>query len=210
MTTVRRYEQRLRAESAVETRRRILDSFADQLRAAPTEPVSLDQVAKRARVARSTIYTVFGSRTRLFDAFVDDLWARTGLGSLTAAVQNPDARLHLRNGIATAARMFAADLSIYRVLFSLGRLDPEAVGGAIAKIEDDRAGGMGHLARRLQEDRLLRSDVSVEQATDLLWVFCSFESFDALYSVRGLSLEAAVELIITMAERSLLDESADS
>lgn len=208
MTTVRKYEQRLRAESAEETRRRILDAFADQLREAPTEPVSLDHVAKRARVARSTIYTVFGSRAGLFDAFVDDLWARTGLDSLTEAVQNPDARLHMRDGITTAARMYAADLSIYRVLFSLGHLDPEAVGGAIAKIEDERAGGMAHLARRLQEDGLLRSDVSVEQATDMLWVFCSFESFDALYSVRGLSLEVAVELIVTMAERSLVDQFA--
>src|SRR3954452_23953805 len=102
--TVRRYEQRLRAENAEETRRRILDAFAEQLGRAPTEPVSLDQVARRARVARSTIYTAFGSRAGLFDAFVDDLWSRTGLASLTAAVDTPDAHAHLRGGIAAAAR----------------------------------------------------------------------------------------------------------
>ena len=204
VVTVRKYEQRIRAENAEETRRRILDAFADQLREAPTEPVSLDQVAKRARVARSTIYTGFGSRAGLFDAFIEDLWSRTGLSDLTAAVANPDARLHLRNGITAAARMYANDLSVYRVLFSLGRLDPDAVGGALVKMEEERAGGMAYLARRMSETGILRVDVSVEQAADMLWVFCSFEAFDTLYSVRGLSFDASVDLLVTMAERSLL------
>ena len=74
----RKYEQQLRAESAEETRRRILDAVARRLREAPTEPVSLDQVAKLARVARSTIYLIFGSRAGLFDAFTEDLADRTG------------------------------------------------------------------------------------------------------------------------------------
>ena len=32
-----------------------------------------------AKVALSTIYQAFGSRADLFDAFIEDLWARTGL-----------------------------------------------------------------------------------------------------------------------------------
>jgi AcrR family transcriptional regulator len=209
VVTVRKYEQRLRAENAEETRRRILDAFAERLRQAPTEPVSLDQVAKHARVARSTIYTAFGSRAGLFDAFVDDLWARTGVGSLTAAVGNPDARLHLHGGIRAATRMYANDLAIYRALFSLGHLDPDAVGGALKKMEAERAGGMAYVAHRLHEDGRLRPDVTVDQAADMLWVLCSFEAFDALYTTRGLSLEASIRLLITMAERSLLADPAD-
>src|SRR5690242_4104184 len=97
--SARRYEQRLRAETAEATRRRVLDAVASELRSAPTEPVSLDRVARRARVARSTIYLVFGSRAGLFDAFAEDLWARSGLADLTRAVEHPDAREHLRGGI---------------------------------------------------------------------------------------------------------------
>ena len=38
----RKYEQKLRAESADETRRRILDAVLEQFSAAPTERVSVD------------------------------------------------------------------------------------------------------------------------------------------------------------------------
>jgi AcrR family transcriptional regulator len=201
--TSRPYEQRLRAEQAEETRQRILDAVDRCLRESPTEPVSLERVARLARVARSTIYLVFGSRAGLFDAFADDLWARTGLPALTAAVALPDAREHLRGGVAAASQMFASDREIYRVLHSMARLDPDAVGGAVDKMDAERRGGMAHLARRLAEQGVLRDDVSVEQAEDMLWVLCSFETFDLLYTGRDLGVDEAVDVIVTMIERSL-------
>ena len=74
----RRYEQRLRAEAAEETRRRILDALYDRLREAPADPVSVDEVARIARVARSTVYLVFGSRSGLFDALTEHLFQGAG------------------------------------------------------------------------------------------------------------------------------------
>jgi AcrR family transcriptional regulator len=199
----RRYTQTLRAESADATRRRILDAVRQRLRDTPTEPVSLDQVARIAGVARSTIYLAFGSRAGLFDAFVEDLWERTGLAELTAAVAHPDARAHLRGGIAAASRMYAADRDIYRVLHSMAQLDPDSVLGAVDKMERERRGGMEHVARRLAEDGALRDDVDVEQATDVLWMLCSFDSFDLLHTGRGLSVEDAIDLLVVTAERTL-------
>ena len=74
----RRYEQRLRAQPADETRRRVLDAVYDRLRAAPAQPVSVDRIARAAGVARSTVYLIFGSRAGLFDAFAADLLERGG------------------------------------------------------------------------------------------------------------------------------------
>jgi AcrR family transcriptional regulator len=165
--------------------------------------VSLDQVATLAEVARSTIYLVFGSRAGLFDAFVEDLWQRTGLPALTLAVANPDARAHLHGGIAAASRMYAADRDIYRVLYAMSYLDPESVGGAVRKMNEERRGGMEHVARRLSEDGLLRDDVTVAEATDVLWMLSSFESFDLLFTGRALPIDTVVDLIVTTAERTL-------
>jgi AcrR family transcriptional regulator len=78
----RRYEQRLRAESAAETRLRILDAVYERLREAPAEAVSVDWVAKMARVARSTVYLIFESRAGLFDALAADLFDRSGYARL--------------------------------------------------------------------------------------------------------------------------------
>ena len=81
----RRYQQRLRAETAEDTRRRILDALYDRLREAPADPVSVDEVARIARVARSTVYFVFGSRSGLFDALTEHLFHGAGWDSILEA-----------------------------------------------------------------------------------------------------------------------------
>jgi AcrR family transcriptional regulator len=199
----RKYEQRVRADHAEQTRRRILDAVADQLRTSPTEPVSLDKVAQAAGVARSTIYVAFGSRAGLFDAFAEELWVRGGLAELQAAVADPDVRRHLRDGMLAGCRMMATDRDLYRVLFSMSQIDPDSVGGAVAKREHNRKGGMLHLARRLSQEGVLRDDVTVKQAANLLWVLTSFESFDLLHTAQGLSVTATADLLATTAERAL-------
>lgn len=204
----RKYDQRLRAESAADTRQRVLGAVHQRLRDAPTEPVSLDQVARLAKVARSTIYLVFGSRAGLFDAFVDDLWTRTGLSHITEAAEHPDAREHLRRGIAASCKVFAAERDIYRVLFSMAQLDPDSVGGAVDKRERARTGGMTHLAQRLADQEILREDMTVDAAANVLWVLCSFDTFDQLHSNRRLSLDRTIDLIIAIAERSLYRRAA--
>src|SRR5215203_838372 len=103
----RKYEQRLRAESAEATRQRILDALEQRLRLAPTQPVSVDEVARRAGVARTTVYLVFGSRAGLFDALTTALWERAGLPELTRAVAHPDAREHLRGGLRAGVEIYA-------------------------------------------------------------------------------------------------------
>jgi hypothetical protein len=99
--------------------------------------------------------------------------------------------------------VLAHDRDIYRVLFSVARLDPESVGGAIDTMNKERRGGVEHLARRLAEDGVLSHDLTVKAATDLLWMLCSFDAFDLLYTDRGLSLDDTVDLLVLTAERTL-------
>jgi AcrR family transcriptional regulator len=199
----RKYEQRLRAETSEATRQRILDTLEQRLREAPTEPVSLDEIAKRAAVARTTVYLVFGSRAGLFDALATELWTRAGLPGLTEAVAHPDALEHLRGGLRAGVEIYASLRDVAVALFSMSALDPDSVGGSITRLEGRRWGGMQHLARRLDEQGLLRADVTVEQAADVLWMLASFASFDALYTGRGMSADEVARLLATTAERTL-------
>ncbi len=96
--------------------------------------------------------------------------------------------------------MFAAHRDVTRALFSMAQLDEEAVGGAVHRMEENRAGGMTYLAQRLAEQDVLRPDVTVDEATDLLWLLASF---DQLYTGRDLSVDEVARVLITTAERSL-------
>ena len=69
----------------------------------------------------------------------------------------------------------------------------------------ERSGGMAHLAQRLAGDGLLRADVTVDEAADVLWMLCSFECFDLLYTDRGLDIDDTINTLITTVERTLLE-----
>lgn len=200
----RRYEQRLRAQSAEETRRRVLDAVYDQLREAPAQPVSVDRIARAAGVARSTVYVSFGSRAGLFDAFAADLLERGGFRRVLDAVADPDPRVTLRAGITGGVHTFAAHRDVFRALVSMAALDPDAVGGAMQRSEQRRAKGMMRLARRLARHGLLREGLTPTQAADRLWVLTSFDAFDLLCTGRDRSAGAAARVLVDMAERSVL------
>src|SRR6185503_11048888 len=162
----RRYEQRLRARSAEETRRRILDAVYDEMREAPARPVSVERIARAAGVARSTVYVVFGSRAGLFDAFSADLLERGGFQRVLDALADPDPRVHVRDGITGGVHTFAAHRDVFRALVSMAALDPDAVGGAMHRGEERRARGMARLAKRLARQGALRDGLTAKQAAD--------------------------------------------
>ena len=199
-----RYQQRQRAEDAARTRQRIIDAVVERLRVAPTEPVAVEKIAATAGVARSTVYAVFGSRAGLFDAVGAQLHERAGYARLVEASRQDDARTALRDGLRAASTMLAADRDIWRALRSMAQLDHEAVGGSVQRWEDERAAGMRRIAHQLHAQDRLRPGVSAEEATDVLWVITSFESFDLLYTGRGLPLETVIERLTETAERALM------
>jgi AcrR family transcriptional regulator len=202
--STRHYEQRACAEEAEKTRRRILDAVVTRLRASPSEPVSVERIAEMAGVARSTVYAIFGSRAGLFDAVGQDLGERLGYRRLVEASHKPNAREAFRGGMRAASEMLAGERDIWRALHSMAKLDEEAVGGVVARREEERAAAMARIAAQLHEQGHLRPGVSAEEANDILWVISSFESFDLLYSGRGLPLDTVVERLTATAERALM------
>lgn len=199
----RRYEQRLRAEAAEETRRRILDALYARLKESPTRPVSVDEVARLARVSRSTVYLVFGSRAGLFRALVLELRDGAGYERIVEAVQHPDAREGLRGGIEGSVRMYDEHREVLRVLMALSRLDPDAVGGAVQEFEQLRAAGIARLCGRLEEQGLLRPGMSAEEAAHVNWLLAGFDAYEEL-AARDVAADAISRIFVQAAERTLL------
>ena len=200
----RRYEQRLRAQTAEETRRRVLDAVYEALREAPARAGQRRLDRARAGVARSTVYVIFGSRAGLFDAFAADLLERGGFRRVLDAVADPDPRVHLRDGITGGVHTFAAHRDVPRALVSMAALDAEAVGGAIQRSEQRRAKGMMRLARRLARHGLLRKGVTTRGPPTGCGCSTSFDAFDLLYTGRALSADEVARILVDSAERSVL------
>ena len=99
--------------------------------------------------------------------------------------------------------MFAKIRDVARGLYSAAALDPDALAGAIGRSEQNRARGIERFVARLAEQGVLRDDVTAEQAADVLWMLTGFETFDLLYTGRGLTPEQIAETFIATAERTL-------
>src|SRR6266545_4097032 len=203
----RPYRQHLRAEAAEQNRQRILDTLYDRLRAAPAQPVSVEEIARHARVSRSTIYLVFGSRSGLFDALTARLLQGAGYDRIEEAARHPDARETLRGGLEGGVRMYAAHHDVLRVLYAAGRLDPDGAGRAIARSERRRFASMGWLANRLHEQHHLRSDVTLEHAAHVIWLLASFDAYDLLAAGRGLTPDEILHTLAQNAEHALLTQA---
>jgi AcrR family transcriptional regulator len=202
----RPYRQQLRAETAEETRQRILDALYERLREAPAEPVSVEEIAQRARVSRSTVYLAFGSRSGLFDALTDRVLRGAGDDRIEEAVRHPDARETLRGGLEGGVRMYAAHHDVLRVLYAAGKLDPDGAGRAIARSERRRYQSMGWLADRLREQNHLRRDITPEHAAHVIWLLASFDAYDLLRG-RGLAPEEVTQILIDTGEHTLLTQA---
>ena len=199
----RPYRQELRAEAAKETRERILDALDALLRDQPAKPVSVEEIADRARVSRSTVYLAFGSRSGLFDALTERLLLGPGNERIEEAVRHPDPRETLRGGLEGGVRMYAAHHDVLRVLYAAGKLDPEGAGRAIARSERRRYESMGWVADRLHEEDRLRADVLPERAAHVIWLLASFDAFDLL-AARGLEPDEVTRVLTETAEAALL------
>jgi AcrR family transcriptional regulator len=184
------------------TRQRIIDAARQVLTAQPLRGFNLSEVAEAARVVRSTIYTVFGSREGLLRAVAQDMTERGGWDRMREAFRDPDAWAAIRRNLEEGTRMVASEHPVALAISTLAAVDPDAAVVA-AEMDELRLRGLRDLVRRLDEQDYLRPELGRERAVEVLWVLTSWNSFDQLYSGRGLDQPAAAERLVTMARLTL-------
>lgn len=198
----RRYTQTRRAEAAAETRQRIIEATRAALTEGALRSVSLDEIAKRAGVARSTLHLIFGSRKDLMTAVALDALDRGGVESLRRAFAQRDARKALLDSFRTSTAMYAREFAVSNALLSLAATDGDAAEAA-KLLDASRRDGMQTIARRLDEQGYLGTGVSRDAAAEMLWVLTSIETFGMLYRGWGMEREQATLRLTDMAQRSL-------
>jgi AcrR family transcriptional regulator len=194
----RPYRLGKREEAISESRRRILDAARELLRVSAAYPgFTVDAVARRADMARGTVYYQFGSKTGLLEAVCDDLAEAGGMADLASVFTSPAPDAAIRGFITAFAGFWAADRDVMRRLRALAALDPD-VGAVIAARDQRRREGLTILVGRLPA----RTGPEAEQAVQVLYALTSFETFDALAGPdRGLA--DALPLVTGLADTIL-------
>jgi len=172
-----------RSYSAVERRRtveagreRILAAARELLDDDESEGFSIDAVARRAGVARMTVYNQFESKAGLLEALFDSLALRGPLGGMAEIFKQPDTLAALDAYVALFGTFWTLNRRTHRRLRAAAMHDDE-LAAALAARNERRRRGVTELVRRFGKDA--RPIVAREEAVNVIFVLLSFDTFDA-------------------------------
>jgi AcrR family transcriptional regulator len=193
----RPYNLGQRQAAADQTRSRIISAARETLASDESGPggFTVEAVARRAGVARMTVYYQFESKRGLLEALFDDLANRGLMPHLAPVFKEPSPARALDGVIDAFAEFWNSDRIVLRRARALAALDPEVRESIRARDELRR----GHLRRIL--DRMPERQRSAS-AVDVLHMLTSFETFDGLLTGER-SFEEATKIIRGLAVAAL-------
>ena len=203
----RAYRLGKRQADVEDTRERIVDAATALFGESGFHRVTLEDVAKRAGVARATVYYQFESKFGLLDAVIAAIVERVGLERVQRAREHPDAALGVRLYLKEVVAFWSKHDALHRNIFGLAAVDPEAA-RLVEQYDGRRKDVIAWLVKRLDDQGKLRKSMTQKHAVDVLWMLSGFRSFDQLYSRSKLSVPAAATLLSELAANAVIEPAA--
>ena len=175
--TPRRYRGKERQRTVDAGRDRIIDAARELLEDADAEPFSIDAVARRAGVARMTVYNQFESKAGLLEELFDSIAVRGAFGQMSEAFSMPDPLDAMDAFIAIFGKFWTDSLSIHTGLRAAAMQDP-GLAAAMVQRNERRRQGLTVLVKRIGEKHEL--PLSREETVNALFVLLSFDGFHAM------------------------------
>lgn len=189
----RRYDASNRRERARRNREAVLDVAQAKFLSRGYGVITVSEIAQESDVSPETIYKAFGGKAGLVKAIYDR--GLEGQGRLPAYQRSDQMReretdpsVIMREWGRLTAEVASAVTPIRLLLRSAATADAE-MARLLEDREQERLERMRHHACFLDERGYLRNDVTVDQATDVLWACSSAEFYEVLVMQRGWSLE---------------------
>jgi AcrR family transcriptional regulator len=202
----RPYRLGQRQAASEQTRTRILTAARELLLTSDAfSGFSIDAVARRADVARMTVYHQFGSKIGLLEAMSDSLAAHGGMDQLANAFRKSDPLDALDEYIVVFSRFWQSDRLVTRRLRALSALDPDFE--KVIKARDERRRtGVRVILLRLVEKYGKPAPEAIDEIINVLFTLLSFETFDTLAGPTH-SIEEVAPVVQRLARTALgLDE----
>jgi AcrR family transcriptional regulator len=183
---------------------RVLDAAADLVAEEAFHTATMDDLARRAGVARATVFSRFGSKLGVLEALSLRCAGGPEMRALREAQGIEDPVAAVEALLTAGCDLWEKEGYIMVQLKAIVVLEPEASSIIDAQYEDQRR-GMEGLARGVQRAGRLRNGWSVARAAAALHALTSVETFMLLRRDHSLPL-ATVKQTIVEFSRTILSE----
>lgn len=172
--------------------------------------VSMEQVARAARMSRQAVYLHFADRSALFLALVRYSDERRGLNEEIKHIENAPTGLEaMRRMVSLQARKNNEIWAAARALDAVRRTD-RAVEKSWQDRLQHRLEGCRGIVRRVQQDGDLLPEMDLETAADLLWTITSLRMWEDLVLSRRWSAQKYEQWVYATLLRSLTTKAANA
>lgn len=187
----RPYQLGKRQTAVAQTRERILHAARDTI--LDGSGFSMDEVARRADVARMTLYYQFGSRRGLIEGLFDHV-ADEGLArALPQAFSAEEPLETLRCYVRAFTDFWEMNFPLIRRLLALSVLDPD-LAQSVRDRDDRRRRGAGVIMERLTRKYARPQPRGLDRAADVLYSLTSFGFFGNM-AEKGQSAKEIAEVV---------------
>jgi AcrR family transcriptional regulator len=189
----RRYDSARRQDAAQRRRAVIVEAARRLFLREGFSGTTIARIAEDAGVSEETVYKAFGNKIALVRAIRDQVLA--GAGPVHAErrsdrmqASEPDPRAIIRGWGVLTMEVAPRVAPVLLLVREAAASDPE-LAGLQAEMDAARLTRMTHNARTLLKGGHLRSGLTLDVATDVLWTYSSPELYDLLVSRRRWSVE---------------------
>lgn len=192
-----------RAEYAEATRQATVDAARTLFARHGFFATRVDDIAVEARVSPATVYSVTRGKHGLLHTLIDNWSTAPEFTAAHADVESLDDPLDVLRRIAAGTRgMRESWGDVIRVALGAAAHDATAAASLAVATQRYRAGLEG-AARRLDELGALREG-PVDRATDVLWFYFGYASWETLLTDDGWSSDDAERWLVEQARHALL------
>jgi AcrR family transcriptional regulator len=158
---------------------RVLDAADALVRERAFHLATVEELARRARVSRATVFSRFGSKLGVLEALSVRCEGGPEMLALRSALALPDAARALDATIAACCELWENQGAILEQLQAIVVLEPGA-SALIAAQHDDQRQALAHLTARLARAPGLRRGLTKQRVTATLHMLTSLESYREL------------------------------
>jgi AcrR family transcriptional regulator len=181
----RPYHSPSRRRQAEQTRARILAAAQNLFRSSGYAAATLEAIASAAEVSAKTVEAAFGSKRGLLAALVDPLASAGPPRELVERIRSasdPEQRLRLVAEL--TCRTYEVATPEFELMRGAAAVTPE-IAAVARQVGSRRRANQSRLVDYLVQQRVLRTGLTADEATDIVWALTSYDVYRALVAERN-------------------------